>query len=86
MIVVLACMLSELTSAQVANVALEKYTAHNKGKFFILWGGNREKYSKSDITFQGADHDFTLQNVEAHCGLKSTILNPVNHSLLHKQK
>jgi len=45
---------------------LEKYTAHNKGKFTISWGGNREKFSKSDIHFEGDDYDFTLYDVEAH--------------------
>ncbi len=43
----------------------EKYTAHNKGKFFIFWGGNRENFSKSDIQFKGADYDFTIYDVEA---------------------
>lgn len=42
-----------------------KYTAHNKGKFYIYWGGNRESYSKSDIHFKGDDYDFTLYDVEA---------------------
>jgi hypothetical protein len=42
-----------------------KYTAHNKGKFYIYWGGNRDSYSKSDIHFKGADYDFTLNDVEA---------------------
>ena len=42
-----------------------KYTAHNKGKFFVAWGGNRDSFSKSDITFTGADYNFTLHNVEA---------------------
>ena len=44
----------------------EKYAAHNKGKFFINWGGNREAYSKSDIRFWGNGYDFTLSNVRAH--------------------
>lgn len=44
----------------------EKYTAHNKGKFYIYWGGNRDNFSKSDIHFQGDDYDFTLYDVEAH--------------------
>lgn len=44
----------------------EKYAAHNKGKFFINWGGNREAYSKSDIRFWGNGYDFTLNNVRAH--------------------
>ncbi|WP_413998510.1 hypothetical protein ACMDB5_12070 [Flavobacterium sp. W1B] len=43
----------------------EKYTAHNKGKFFISWGGNRESYSKSDVTFKGKDYNFTLENMKA---------------------
>ncbi len=43
----------------------EKYTEKNKGKFFISWGGNRESYSKSDITFKGDGYNFTLNNVKA---------------------
>lgn len=43
-----------------------KYTAHNKGKFYFYWGGNRESFSKSDIHFRGADYDFTLYDVQAH--------------------
>ncbi len=43
----------------------EKYTSHNKGKFFISWGGNRESYSNSDIHFRGKDYNFTLYDVEA---------------------
>ncbi len=43
----------------------QKYTAHNKGKFFVYWGGNRDSFTKSDIHFKGADYDFTLQNVVA---------------------
>lgn len=42
-----------------------KYTAHNKGKMYIFWGGNRENFTKSDIRFKGADYDFTLYDVEA---------------------
>jgi hypothetical protein len=44
----------------------EKYTAHNKGKFTISWGGNREKFTKSDIHFVGTDYDFTLYNINSH--------------------
>lgn len=42
-----------------------RYTAHNKGKMFIYWGGNRESFSKSDIHFKGPDYDFTLYDVQA---------------------
>ncbi|MDD7885348.1 hypothetical protein [Flavivirga sp. 57AJ16] len=43
----------------------QKYTASNKGKIFISWGGNRESYSKSDIRFKGENYDFTIKDVSA---------------------
>jgi hypothetical protein len=42
------------------------YTSHNKGKIFLSWGGNRDAFTKSDITFKGENYNFTLQDVEAH--------------------
>lgn len=42
-----------------------KYTDSNKGKVFFSWGGNREKYSKSDITFKGEDYNFTIKDATA---------------------
>jgi hypothetical protein len=42
------------------------YTKSNKGKFFISWGGNRESFSKSDITFKGDDYHFTIKDATAH--------------------
>jgi hypothetical protein len=42
-----------------------KYTASNKGKFFVSWGGNRESFSKSDIHFKGEDYDFIIKDAEA---------------------
>jgi len=42
-----------------------KYTASNKGKFFISWGGNRDAYSKSDIRFKGDNYDFTIHDATA---------------------
>jgi len=44
----------------------DKYTAHNKGKFFVSWGGNRDSYSKSDVTFKGENYNFTIHDMEAH--------------------
>ena len=66
MVVLLFSVFSQHSMAQEADVTPEKYTAHNKGKFYIFWGGNRESYSKSDITFKGEDYNFTLHDVEAH--------------------
>lgn len=60
------CVFSQYTFSQETVENPEKYTAHNKGKFFVYWGGNRESYSKSDITFTGENYNFTLNNVEAH--------------------
>ena len=51
------------TIAQDTNT--EKYTAHNKGKFYVSWGGNRETFSKSDIRFEGEGYDFTIQDATA---------------------
>lgn len=78
MITLLLSVFSQYSNAQVANAAPEKYTAHNKGKFYFFWGGNREKYSKSDIMFKGADHNFTLQNVDAHDKPKGWHIDYVN--------
>jgi len=47
-------------------IITDRCTAHNKGKFFVYWGGNRESYSKSDINFTGNGYNFTLYNVTAH--------------------
>lgn len=54
------------TFAQEETAIQDKYTAHNKGKFFVSWGGNRESYSKSDVTFRGKDYNFTVENMAAH--------------------
>lgn len=46
-------------------VVPERYTSHNKGKFFVFWGGNRGYYTNSDITFSGENYKFTLRDVQA---------------------
>ncbi|WP_407649233.1 MULTISPECIES: hypothetical protein [Flavobacterium] len=57
--------LTQNITAQEQSIKPDKYTAHNKGKFYIYWGGNRESFSKSDIRFKGDNYDFTLDNVGA---------------------
>jgi hypothetical protein len=62
----------------------EKYAAHNKGKFFVMWGGNRESYSKSDVTFKGKDYNFTVDNMTAHDkpkGWHIDYINPANMTI-----
>ena len=62
----LIILFSNTILAQEKITIQDRYTAHNKGKFLVSWGGNRDTYSKSDITFQGKDYNFTLENVSAH--------------------
>jgi hypothetical protein len=66
MAVLTFCVFSQYTFSQEIVDNPEKYTAKNKGKFYIFWGGNRESFSKSDIRFKGEDYDFTLYDVAAH--------------------
>lgn len=56
----------------------EKYTAHNKGKFFVHWGGNRESFSRSDITFKGDNYHFTIYDVAAHDKPKGWHIDYIN--------
>jgi hypothetical protein len=65
MVVLTFCVFSQYAFSQETVENPDKYTAHNKGKFYIFWGGNRESYTKSDIHFKGADYDFTIYNIEA---------------------
>lgn len=51
--------------AQTKQIDSKQYTTHNKGKFFLYWGGNRGYYSKSDIQFKGNHYNFTLSDVSA---------------------
>jgi hypothetical protein len=61
------------------NIEIEnRYTANNRGKIFISWGGNRETYSKSNITFRGKDYNFTLENVAAHDKPKGWHIDYIN--------
>jgi hypothetical protein len=68
------------TIAQEKIVVQDTYTSHNKGKFFISWGGNRDSYTKSDITFRGKDYNFTLDNVQAHDKPKGWHIDYLNPS------
>ncbi len=70
--------LPRIASAQEQMTTPDKYTAHNKGKFYVFWGGNRESFSKSDIHFTGDDYDFTLYDVVAHDKPKGWQMDYVN--------
>lgn len=64
--ILLIALCSSNTFAQEKIKVQEKYTSHNKGKFFVSWGGNREVYSKSNVNFRGANYNFTIANMVAH--------------------
>ena len=66
--------------SQESNSIPSKYTDHNKGKFYIFWGGNRGYFSDSDIHFKGADYDFTLYDVSAHDKPKGWTIDYINPS------
>ena len=49
-----------------------------------MWGGNRESYSKSDVTFRGKDYNFTVDNMKAHDkpkGWHVDYINPANMTI-----
>ncbi len=62
-VTIILLIISNLVFSQVTKI--EKYTAHNKGKVFFYWGGNRDGFTKSDIRFTGNGYDFTLHDVGA---------------------
>lgn len=71
-------LLSTFTFAQEVTENPTRYTANNKGKFYVYWGGNRGYYSKSDITFRGQGQEFTIHDVQAHDKPKGWHLDYVN--------
>jgi len=45
--------------------AQKQFKHKQQGKLYIYWGWNRAQFSKSDISFSGADYNFTLEDVVA---------------------
>lgn len=65
-------------------ITVQRYTAHNKGKFFVSWGGNRDSYTKSDVNFRGKDYNFTVNDMKAHDkpkGWHIDYVNPANMTI-----
>jgi len=52
-------------NAQVNDNSTINLMKNNKGKVYVLFGWNWARYSKSDIHFNGENHDFTLKAVKA---------------------
>ncbi len=53
------------TSVAFAQPNTDMQQNTRKGNLFVYWGWNRGWFSNSDITFSGADYDFTLKDVVA---------------------
>jgi hypothetical protein len=64
-IILVLLMILSFVNSNAQDISTEKYTAHNKGKWFIFWGGNRDSYAKSDIHYTGNGYDFTVQDAVA---------------------
>jgi len=81
-ITIISIFLSFITAGNSQDLApiQAKYTEHNKGKFFVSWGGNREVYSKSNINFRGEGYNFTLYDVQAHDHPKGWHVDYINPS------
>jgi hypothetical protein len=67
-----------LFAQEEQGIEVKKYTASNKGKFFISWGGNRESFSKSDIHFKGDGYNFTIKDATAHDKPKGWHIDYIN--------
>lgn len=65
-IILVFLMILSFAKSFAQDVFSEKYTTHNKGKWFVFWGGNRDSYAKTDIHFTGNGYDFTVQDAVAH--------------------
>jgi len=68
------------TYAQESIKIQDRYTAHNKGKFFVSWGGNRETYTTSTIHYTGTNYDFTVHNATAQDKPKGWHIDYINPS------
>lgn len=73
-------MVTSALKAQEITPLQTKYTAHNKGKYFVSWGGNRDSFTNSDIHFTGADYNFTVHNATAHDKPKGWHIDYLNPS------
>jgi hypothetical protein len=76
--IILILFISINSFAQSDDTQKERYTAHNKGKFTISWGGNRDYFTDSDITFKGDNYNFTIDNATAHDKPKGWHIDYVN--------
>lgn len=63
--IALFCLKSLSAQLETENLLFYDYKKINKGKMYIHFGWNWDHFTKSNIHFQGIDHDFTLYDVKA---------------------
>ena len=63
-LIIVLCVCSSLNAFSQNHAQITP--ADRTGHLFFYWGWNWDSYSKSDITFEGTDYNFTLDNVAAH--------------------
>ncbi len=78
--IILVLLSSSMAMAQEMVTTPMRYTASNKGKFYVYWGGNRGYFTNSDIRFKGDDYDFTLKDVKASDKPKGWHIDYINPS------
>lgn len=52
------------------------FKSHKKGEVYIAWGWNVDAFTKSNISFKGADYNFKLYKITAH----DRPTKPINYS------
>lgn len=55
-----------ISYAQNDSIQSESYTAHNKGKIYFYYGGNRGTFTDSNLRIKGGGYDFVLHDISAH--------------------
>jgi hypothetical protein len=61
-------------------IRAQKETAPSqKGKWYAMWGWNRDTYTQSNIRFWGSQYDFELHGVDAHDYQSKFGLDPYFH-------
>lgn len=55
-----------LSTGLYANSQTSSFKGRKKGEAYVVWGWNLDAFTKSNISFKGADYDFKLYKVKAH--------------------
>ena len=65
-----------LFSGMLGKSQNSSFKSHKKGEVYFAWGWNVDAFSKSTISFKGADYNFKLYKVKAH----DRPTTPINYS------